>query len=179
MNNDELYHHGIKGQKWGVRRFQDEAGRLTSAGKKRYDQAISTPVGKRVKKELTANIKSFKRGISSERGMSADYKKSNEVKFKDASPERKAARTAYAIATGGTGRWMARSAAKHKNGFRAASIMLGVAGGAGQFAVSVLAGDSTGTAAMKAAKVAGKATVSAYLTSGLAQLTYDALYKTK
>ena len=33
----ELYHHGIKGQKWGVRRFQNEDGSLTPAGKKRYD----------------------------------------------------------------------------------------------------------------------------------------------
>lgn len=32
----ELYHHGIKGQKWGVRRFEDKSGHLTSAGKKRY-----------------------------------------------------------------------------------------------------------------------------------------------
>lgn len=32
----ELYHHGIKGQKWGVRRYQNEDGSLTSAGKKRY-----------------------------------------------------------------------------------------------------------------------------------------------
>lgn len=36
--NDHIYlaHHGIKGQKWGVRRFQNEDGSLTSAGKKRY-----------------------------------------------------------------------------------------------------------------------------------------------
>lgn len=32
----ELYHHGIKGQKWGVRRYQNKDGRLTAAGKKRY-----------------------------------------------------------------------------------------------------------------------------------------------
>ena len=32
----ELYHHGIKGQKWGVRRFQKKDGSLTPAGKKRY-----------------------------------------------------------------------------------------------------------------------------------------------
>lgn len=32
----ELYHHGIKGQRWGVRRYQNEDGSLTDAGKKRY-----------------------------------------------------------------------------------------------------------------------------------------------
>ena len=31
-----LCHHGIKGQKWGVRRFENEDGTLTEAGKKRY-----------------------------------------------------------------------------------------------------------------------------------------------
>lgn len=32
----ELYHHGIKGQKWGVRRFQNEDGTLTDRGRDRY-----------------------------------------------------------------------------------------------------------------------------------------------
>ena len=34
----ELYHHGIKGQKWGVRRFQNKDGSLTPAGRRRYDE---------------------------------------------------------------------------------------------------------------------------------------------
>lgn len=32
---DTLMHHGIKGQKWGLRRYQNEDGSLTAAGKKR------------------------------------------------------------------------------------------------------------------------------------------------
>ena len=33
--DDELYHHGIKGQRWGVRRYQNPDGTLTDAGKRR------------------------------------------------------------------------------------------------------------------------------------------------
>ena len=35
--SDYLEHHGIKGQRWGVRRFQYENGSYTPAGEKRYD----------------------------------------------------------------------------------------------------------------------------------------------
>jgi len=34
--SDELYHHGTKGQKWGIRRYQNPDGTLTEAGKERY-----------------------------------------------------------------------------------------------------------------------------------------------
>ena len=34
--DDYLMHHGIKGMKWGVRRYQNEDGSLTEAGKRRY-----------------------------------------------------------------------------------------------------------------------------------------------
>lgn len=36
--DDHFEHHGIKGQKWGVRRYQNSDGSLTAAGKKRYDK---------------------------------------------------------------------------------------------------------------------------------------------
>lgn len=41
MDNYELYHYGIKGQRWGVRRFQKKNGSLTPAGKKRQKEKWS------------------------------------------------------------------------------------------------------------------------------------------
>lgn len=38
---NELYHYGIKDMKWGVRRFQDYAGKLTEAGRERYGVGLS------------------------------------------------------------------------------------------------------------------------------------------
>ena len=38
----ELYHFGIKGQRWGFRRFQNEDGSLTSEGEKRYYDSEGT-----------------------------------------------------------------------------------------------------------------------------------------
>ena len=41
-HSQELYHHGIKGMKWGVRRYQNKDGSLTLAGKKRLRKNIET-----------------------------------------------------------------------------------------------------------------------------------------
>ena len=38
--SNELYHHGILGQKWGVRRYQNPDGSLTAAGKARYEKPL-------------------------------------------------------------------------------------------------------------------------------------------
>ena len=38
MNETYLVHHGIKGMKWGVRRYRNEDGSLTPAGKRRYER---------------------------------------------------------------------------------------------------------------------------------------------
>lgn len=40
--NSELYHHGIKGQKWGERRFQNPDGTLTKEGIARYRTNVGT-----------------------------------------------------------------------------------------------------------------------------------------
>ena len=48
--NDELYHHGIKGQKWGIRRYQNPDGTLTEEGKERYNRAIYKAFRKNLKR---------------------------------------------------------------------------------------------------------------------------------
>ena len=50
MNYNELTHHGIKGQKWGVRRYRNSDGSLTPAGKKRYRSDSKTESSGRAKK---------------------------------------------------------------------------------------------------------------------------------
>ena len=44
MENNELTHHGIKGQKWGVRRFQNRDGTLTLLGRRRKNTSSSRNV---------------------------------------------------------------------------------------------------------------------------------------
>ena len=39
MNNNELYHYGIKGMKWGIRRYQNYDGSYTKKGLERYNKA--------------------------------------------------------------------------------------------------------------------------------------------
>lgn len=52
----ELYHHGIKGQKWGVRRYQYADGSYTPAGKKRYYNNRNLNGGKRIASMMSMKV---------------------------------------------------------------------------------------------------------------------------
>lgn len=54
MNNEELKHYGIKGQKWGVRRFQNKDGSLTAAGRERYNDDEYDEERERLEQEVAA-----------------------------------------------------------------------------------------------------------------------------
>ena len=58
-DHNELKHFGIKGMKWGVRRFQNEDGSLTPAGQQRYNK-----LEKRYKKAAKKYEKNIRKGQS-------------------------------------------------------------------------------------------------------------------
>ena len=56
MDNKELYHWGVKGMKWGVRRYQNSDGSLTPAGKKRYNKDYESQAKNMSDSELRSQI---------------------------------------------------------------------------------------------------------------------------
>lgn len=77
MTTEEfLEHHGIKGQKWGIRRFQNKDGSLTNAGRKRYGDDSGGEKSSSAQKRSFSGRKKTSSSISSQKEETQPKKKS-------------------------------------------------------------------------------------------------------
>lgn len=67
MTNYELYHHGIKGQKWGVRRTAAQLGHRVAGAAKTTSKTIGKRVSKVGKTTKNAAVTKIKKTISAEK----------------------------------------------------------------------------------------------------------------
>ena len=62
-----LFHYGVKGQRWGVRRYQNEDGSLTKAGQKKMAKKIVMTRRKSANTDSSEEIQKAKEAIKTER----------------------------------------------------------------------------------------------------------------
>lgn len=75
---DELAHFGVLGQKWGIRRYQNKDGTLTSAGKRRYKISSDGKMVKRSREE----VKSYDKKVKTLKKASEEKKKKQKSRAK-------------------------------------------------------------------------------------------------
>lgn len=63
FTNDYLEHHGIIGQKWGVRRYQNKDGSLTELGKRRVGKVSDSERSYAINKEIAKDYGNMSAGL--------------------------------------------------------------------------------------------------------------------
>jgi hypothetical protein len=70
-----IAHHGIRGQKWGVRRYQNEDGSLTKEGLARYRNKDSNTLSREGLKQANKDIDQLNAAVRRYAGLTNDYNK--------------------------------------------------------------------------------------------------------
>lgn len=77
----ELYHHGILGMHWGIRRYQNKDGTFTNAGKKRYQStSIGAALARRENEKVDASFKQWQEQAKAKENAINAGKRYNEAK---------------------------------------------------------------------------------------------------
>ena len=81
--SNELSHHGIKGQKWGRRQYQNKDGSLTAAGRKRQKKNLSQDAkdAYKLKKKKVGELSNAElKKLNERQNLERTYKQNNKTK---------------------------------------------------------------------------------------------------
>lgn len=112
---DELYHHGVKGQRWGIRRYQNEDGTLTAAGKKKYRRGD--------KLDITKEDSSITRGVKNDYNKMSDKEFASKYKTTKNTYRRRVNKYGDPYKNSPLVKWAKKQNAKKRNGMTAEKEM--------------------------------------------------------
>lgn len=82
QKTDELYHHGVLGMKWGVRRYQNKDGSLTARGKKRRQMSADAAEVSKLKKKRVYEMSNDEiRKVNNRSKLENELKRNNAKSF--------------------------------------------------------------------------------------------------